>query len=188
MLRFFQWVGRAKPVFLVLTIVAAVNTCLYFFVHQAYLEAPSGQLSPARTTAPGEPTGGMLRAGEPTGGVLRTAPKSVVSSPEGITSDAETTKAEGSSEGSGSGSGGDQKPAVGKSSRSTSATAMPPGSHAPLAAGAAQYASAGAAQYATASATAVAATAEASPGGGFLPPGIGQLRKIPKRTSRGWGT
>jgi hypothetical protein len=161
MLRFFDWVGRAKPLFLVLTIVAAVNICLYFFVHQAYLEAPPGDPSLARTTA----------AGESIGGELRTAPKSDVVSPEGAPSEAKAgsaAKAEGRGEGSGDGTGGDEKPAAGKASRSTSATSLYTATPTPPAASAAQYATAG-------------ATAEASPGGGFLPPGIGPLRRIPKK-------
>ena len=61
MLRFFERGGLPMIVLLVLTIVVAVNLCIYFFVHQARFrahEAASGGGSPAQAAAPGEPVGG----------------------------------------------------------------------------------------------------------------------------------
>jgi hypothetical protein len=174
MLRFFRWLVQLKIVFLVLTIMAAVNTCLYFFVHRGYLEAPSGDLSPAKATA----------SGEPTGGERHDALKSFEVLPEGAPSKA-GTKAEGSGEDPGNGTGGDEKgdekPASVNASQSTSVTAMPSDSTA-LYTATSGPGTAGVAQYATAGATAEGSPrskAAKKPLKRILPPGIRQPRRIP---------
>jgi hypothetical protein len=171
-LRFFKRLGLPATVFMVLTLMAALNAGLYFFVYQAHFEATSDERSPAgATAAPGETTRNERHAALMPSGVL----------PEETATPSEAeAKAEGTGEDPKDGARGDEKPAPMNTSQSTPAPALYTATPAPsTASGVAQYATAGVVQY---------ATAEASPSSEaaknrlsrFLPSGTRQLpRRMP---------
>jgi cytoskeletal protein RodZ len=176
-LRFFKRLGLPRTVFMVLTLMAALNAGLYFFVYKASFEATSDDRSPARATAaPGEPTRNERHAAlMPSGELPETATPS-----EATPSEAEAKAEGGTGEASKDGAGGDEKPVPMNTSQSTPAPVLYTATPAPptAASSVAQYATAGVAQY---------ATAEASPSSEaaknrlnrFLPSGIRQLPRMP---------
>jgi cytoskeletal protein RodZ len=170
-LRFFKRLGLPRTVFMVLTLMAALNAGLYFFVYQAHFEATSDERSPAgATAAPGETTRNERHAALMPSEVL----------PETATPSEAEAKAEGTGKDSKDGARGDEKPAPMNTSQSTPAPALYTATPAPsTASSVAQYATAGVVQY---------ATAEASPSSEaaknrlsrFLPSGTRQLpRRMP---------